>query len=801
MITALQHFISRKGKFVFILLLLLVVVSFVLYLSQGSSVFDLFSDEGREKQPFFGYDWNDPEQRKFLSVTSRAAGSLGALVSPVQDQVDLASSAYMQGLQKQMQSVFRANPEEVDREAMQRMFEYMQSWANFPRDFKAREIGRSGGYDSGFLDASIEAKVVLSNQAKNWGFLPQDLNLPSINTEFLNFLTSVEPGLESEANRSSILSLVGRRYGMSPSDLESVLFSCFREQQVDRIYSSRGFSLSDEPIILSQGNAFAWDGEVAVLRANDLPKSVLSLGTITFSGVPKSGDTVEVKAGAVSCVFEFTPSPADFNGTKVGVLTGKSLDACTKNLIKSLNSQPFPFRAVSPPKTKHVIRLELNRKALPKDWPELKFSTKGLAFQDDLRDNLSQFHQKNKELEVFSEPPRTFATAVIFQTEDFLVPPVPADEARLRSYFERNQLDFIPAVEKEENSSLIEEVKFEDVIEDVRKKVEAQDQKDAQEEGGRLAQSAALKFLDQLNAASDSLSRGYQNYQSLRASPEMKELIANSGGTEKKVAFTKSDMNVQAMVLGLEKRSSEIQSNLEPLEEVDALDERKFFTRSVRKARKGHIVFLLDRKTVQAPMAFEKVSFSSLCREYASNLDRESYNSKTSELLSHLTSNKTAPFPGVKIFPFEAKNSRMAQSSYDAKQRSVRAQIQKLEKQKENRSKEEQSPDNLGKVDQEISDLRQTLENLTTESGRVTDFLEGALTQEVNGQWFEVEMNEEEAIFGKLSEVYSLLGKETVEEQKNNLQRNLEFSRGMVVRDQIIEELIAGQRKSFPTGK
>ena len=90
---------------------------------------------------------------------------------------------------------------------------------------------------------------------------------------------------------------------------------------------------------------------------------------------------------------------------------------------------------------------------------------------------------------------------------------------------------------------------------------------------------------------------------------------------------------------------------------------------------------------------------------------------------------------------------------------------------------------------------------MITESGRVTDFLEGALTQEVNGQWFEVEMNEEEAIFGKLSEVYSLLGKETVEEQKNNLQRNLEFSRGMVVRDQIIEELIAGQRKSFPTGK
>ena len=104
MITAIQHFISKKGKFVFVLLLLLVVVSFVLYLSQGSSVFDLFSDEGRDQKPFFQYDWNNPDQRRFLTVTSRAAGSLGALVSPVQEELDRASSAYMEGMQNQMQN-------------------------------------------------------------------------------------------------------------------------------------------------------------------------------------------------------------------------------------------------------------------------------------------------------------------------------------------------------------------------------------------------------------------------------------------------------------------------------------------------------------------------------------------------------------------------------------------------------------------------------------------------------------------------------------------------------------------------
>jgi len=159
MITALQHFISKKGKFVFILLLLLVIVSFVLYLSQGSSVFDLMSDGGREKKEFYGYDWNDPDQRRFLNVTSRAAGSVGVLVSPIQEAVEGADEAYIEGLQQQMQAAFRANPEEIDQESLQRMFQYMQAWPNFSRDFKIREIARSGAYDPEFLDQSIKARV------------------------------------------------------------------------------------------------------------------------------------------------------------------------------------------------------------------------------------------------------------------------------------------------------------------------------------------------------------------------------------------------------------------------------------------------------------------------------------------------------------------------------------------------------------------------------------------------------------------------------------------------------------------
>ena len=60
-------------------------------------------------------------------------------------------------------------------------------------------------------------------------------------------------------------------------------------------------------------------------------------------------------------------------------------------------------------------------------------------------------------------------------------------------------------------------------------------------------------------------------------------------------------MGTQAMVLGLERRESERRANREPLEEVAGLNERLFFTRSVRKSRQGYIVFILDNKTEKQP--------------------------------------------------------------------------------------------------------------------------------------------------------------------------------------------------------
>ena len=76
MITAIQNFISKRGKFVFILLAP-AGYFFIRFVSSRILHFDLLPDPNREKQEFYGYDWNDPDERRFLSITNRVAADFG----------------------------------------------------------------------------------------------------------------------------------------------------------------------------------------------------------------------------------------------------------------------------------------------------------------------------------------------------------------------------------------------------------------------------------------------------------------------------------------------------------------------------------------------------------------------------------------------------------------------------------------------------------------------------------------------------------------------------------------------------
>jgi hypothetical protein len=786
MITALQHFISKKGKFVFILLLLLVIVSFVLYLSQGSSVFDLMSDGGREKKEFYGYDWNDPDQRRFLNVTSRAAGSVGVLISPIQEAVDVEDNAYIQGLQKQMQAAFRANPEEIDQEALQRMFQYMQAWPNFSRDFKVREIARSGAYGTEFLDQSIQARVALEGQADSWDFLPLHINHSGINSEFIRFLSSIDPSLESESNRTSVLSMVGSRFGMTGNELESVLYSSFRDMLIDRIYAQQGFALPLEVEVLSQQNAFAWDGEVAVVDAKDLPVSPVDWGEFTVVGVPKSGDGLIFNFDKKEVILEFGNDVDDKNQTVVGVSLGKDSKQFTQQLAKAINQKVLGVTAKIREDTNIVLTLD--PKSLPQTFPKITLNSKQVRFENSLLPKLTQFYEENKDLGAFKEEARTFATAMVFPAQKFMTASPPADEARLRSYFERNRLDFIPESKGDGNES-VQEIKFEEVVDEVKGKVAAQDLEDAKRESERLAQNAALEFLDDLNSYSDRIKKNYRDFNGLRNSPELKSFLADSGAEQKKISFSSKDMNLQSMILGLEKRASEKRSNQEPLVEVESLNESKFFTRSVRKSRNGYLVFLLDRKTKEKPAKFDRISFSTLYSEYAGNLQSTKFSQKVDEIAQNLSTGAGSKDSLLKKYKFAAKNQTSARGSFDARQRSLRAKIEKLENSRPKKKNDDKSESQA--IDKEVAKLQSQIDQLSTERTAVLDVLKGAENLEVDGKWVEIERNEGRAIFGLLTRVYSIQGKQIEADQKKSMNTNLELSRGMLARDQTIRELLS----------
>ncbi len=791
MITALQHFISKKGKFVFILLLLLVIVSFVLYLSQGSSVFDLMSDGGREKKEFYGYDWNDPDQRRFLNITSRAAGSVGALISPTQDVVNKADDSYIQGLRQQIQAAFRANPEEVDQDAMQRMFQYMQAWPNFSRDFKISEIARSGAYDAEFLDESIKARVALAGQADAWGLLPQNINHPGINTEFINFLTSLDPVLQAEENRSSVLSMIGSRFGMTGSEIESVLYSSFRDAQVDQIYANRGFALAEEVDVLSHQNGFAWDGEAAIVSVDDLPDPKIFWGEISITGTPKAGEQLVLTYSNKKLNLEFGNSVDDKNGTVTGIPLADDPKQIAQYLNKVINANDIGIRASIIKNTN--VRLQLMTKSFPRTAPQCSSKSSVVSFKDLLSSKLTEFHGQNSDLDAFIEQPRTFATAMVFPSKRFFNEPPPPDEARLRSYFDRNRLDFLkdPKVEKntEDNNSALLDVNFEEVAEEVRKKVTSQDLADANNEADRLAKNAALEFLDQLNSFSDRIKRNYPDFISLRNSSEFGDFLKQSGADQRKISFSSKDMNVQTMVLGLERRSSEQRANKDPLLEVESLNETKFFTRSVRKSRDGHVVFLLDRKVKQQPAKYNDIVFSALCQEYLKNIRNSQFSKKVAAIQEKISSDPQANDPALQKFKFSIKNAGSARTSFDSRQRTLQGKISKLETSRTEIEKSDKKATAL--VDKKLSELQDQVAKLRKERSAVMGVLEDAENLKVDRTWVELERSEGQAIFGFLSSVYSIQGKQMDAEQKTSMNTNLERSRGLLARDETIREILS----------
>jgi len=411
--------------------------------------------------------------------------------------------------------------------------------------------------------------------------------------------------------------------------------------------------------------------------------------------------------------FIFVANVTDRNSSNLQVEIGTNVANSLVNLIEALELEDFDFTIQSG--TRNSIRILPVADNLPPAFPTFTPEGSSIIVKDLLTEKLKQFHQDNNNEDIFMEPSRTFATMVTFATKDFIsIPPEP-EESRLRTYFDLNRDQFNPVPTPPEPELLLEGEKgptgenesnktgqplnlvsseltdanqtadqvvlFEDVREEIRLRIIEEDRLDAEREAKDLARESSLDFLSQLNELRDQVRSKYSTFSQKRNSDEMISLIKDSGATQRKISFAVKDMGVQAAILGMERRESERRNNREPLEEVSALNERLFFTRSTRTVRDGFSIFILDRKTSEIPGEFEKVSFADVYREFMKEIKSNAFSAWTEEAFSAIRENENnqTVLDLGDLISIEGKSLSSIQSSFDFKNQLLRSRLSKLE--------------------------------------------------------------------------------------------------------------------------
>tara|TARA_B100001057_G_scaffold497761_1_gene602801 strand:- start:3251 stop:5788 length:2538 start_codon:yes stop_codon:yes gene_type:complete len=838
MITALQNLISRRGKFIFIPLLLVIVVSFVLYLSQGSSIFDFLPDGQREKMEFFGHDLNDNAQMSSLNAQNRVAADFGSSIGPVGEVMDKADADFLGMMNMELQRAFSSNSQDVDRSQLQYLFQAIQSWPYQPKRLKVRRIAMSGLFDAEFSRASVEAKLALDAQAEAWNLLPLNHNIKEANKYFSQWLMSIDPVLGIDANRSAVFESVAKNRNFDPRGIESILYSHFRAHLVEDIYTEGGFVLDEEAEIDLRINDFAWDAEALSLSLDDLEATDPHLVTLSMSALPKAGESIEITYGDKKRKFVFITGQGDANSSDVQVSLGQDMAVFSANLSESMKEQDFGFSVT--PLASGSLALSPDSLRLPMSFPVFSSSSTVMSFSDEVTAPLAAFHEERKSDEVFAEPARTFATAMTFRSRDFLSVPSEPEEARLRSYFERNKESFAPpppppppppapdsnasageqgpvgegepeavadqkieslALLAESNASEeIAEVTFADVREEVRQRIIDGDRIDAERDAEDLAKEAASRFLLELHQLSDDLKRKYaSSYEQLRQSPELQSLLDENNVAQGKIDFSEQDMEVRGGILGLERRESEKRVNRAPLQEVASLSKSSFFTRSIRKSRDGYVIFVLDKKTEEGPGSFSSTSFSLLYREYAAQLKADALAALADRTLASLQgdSNSSVPSVGLKV-QVSKKDSRLLRGYYDGLDGQVGSQLDKLEKERDLITSAERDSNATAAqlarkevIDAEIEVIRARQAALDKESALGQKLADACQDLKPDGSWSELERTEDSVVFVCLKAAY-FLKKATMEASEIEARvEDLQFARAEKGRDFVLRDLLS----------
>ena len=832
MITALQNLISKGGKLVIIPLLIVVIIAFVLYLAQGPSAFELFPDPSYEKEEFYGVDLNDPDQMRVLNVQNRIASDLGVIIPPLADSMDKADAQFYDFLNEQFQAALRADQSSVDRNAFQQLIGAIRSWPTLPKNIKVMEIARSRMYETVFSQASIKAMLVMEGIARSWQYLSDEDEDDGINNGFDKYVSSLAPSLQSEENRSKVLSFVGAQHGVSARFVEFSLFQHFRASQVDGVFSNGGFTLSKEAELDLFKDRFGWKADILKLYSSDVGSIDPQMYKILFRDQPNLNDSIKVSYGINESKILFVSKVSDLNSSDLEVQIGADLSITSKNLQKVFEAKFLEFKTVAVG-GELVISPILSK--LPRTFPEIVSSTESIEVIDILSDSLKSFHNENKEDPKFIEPSRTFATMVSFPAKNYISLPPEPSESRIRSYFDLNRDQFAPPPvvpepndfsaegaegpqgendlnqssenldillnqDLEGNASKEGGVEFEDVREEIRLRIIEEDRSVADEDARILAREASLQFLDEINGIRDRLKNKYPNFAKKRNSLELETIIAESGGVERKISYNSKEMVVQSSILGLVRRRSEELDNREPLEEVSSLTEDLFFTRSTRATREGFSVFLLDRKTSERPGLYEEASFSDLFGEYVETLNLDAFSEFADGILSKLQDGKvdtplselgrTLSIDGKNVFKLEVFYNRMGEL--------LTAKLNKLEREREVISNAERDENATAQqikrkleVDILIEGLRDEQDEHNKKRALSLQLAEACPNLELGGGWLELERTSEAVVFARLNDVYSLISKQVDENDIETRENEIEFTRAGASRDLILGNLLS----------
>ena len=835
MFISFQKLMSKGlGLVIFGGLLILVIIAFVTITDSGQSMWDhVLSDDQIEKQEFYGYDLNDPEQRRSLNLQNRVASDFGVIVGPVGEAMEKAEVEYYQVMQAQLQNAFRANRGEIDQSRLTLLFQEFQSWPNQPKGYKVRRIAMSGLYDTDFSESSIRAKLAMDAQADAWGLLPLQENIPAANDSFREFLAGINPVLAVEENRTSAFENVGRLRGFKARGVEGIVYSHFRASAVDEIYQDAGFVLKEEAKMDLHLNDFAWDAEAVSLGLDDLGDTGPFLAKLAVSELPKTGDALTISYGDQKRNFICVEQLSDLNSSDIQFLRGKDVAAFLKNLSESIEKQDLGFSASVVESTNLVFSPDESR--LPVSFPSFQSSSPALSFSDELVEPLKAFHEERKNEDVFAEPSRTLASMVTFRSKDFFDASKPPDEARMRSYFERNKeffdlppppppaplltpeanatsvppegeqgpvgqnetnatgvVDLLPALvpDADLNVTKTKELAFEDVREEVRQRIIEGDRINAERDAQGEARKRALGFLIAVNDLGDELRAKYSSYDQLRNSVELNKLIEDARGVRVPVDFSEKEMEGLVQGIGLEKKAV--------LEEVASLTEKKFFSRS-RKTRDGYAVFLLTGKKEKGPGSFADASFSVLFQEYARQFRSDQFVKLADRTLEGLQGddNTSLPSLGLKV-EIERRNDRLARGYFDGLNRRIGSQLEKLQKEREVISSAEResnaTKDQLERkeaIDAEIEVIREKQADVNKEMDLVMRLSKACSNLTPDGKWSELERTENSALFVRLKKVYTLRAGELDASEIEARAGDLQFARAERGRDLLLRDIIS----------